>query len=352
MPTRAVALVAVIAALAMRWGPAAAEDAQAPTSPTEAGRAAAGDFGLASVQIPEGCIAGPQWRVRANILSMRLSRPNDTTLVTNFTPGGSVLLDAAEFKFSEEVGPEIAILRQINEDWSVEGRFFRIGGWSASRGPVDDFESDIQYTTPFRIGVPSPNPIVFDTTIAGMYLSELTNVELNGRRRINDFWSLLLGFRYLGLDDNLTIQQGVNFDTATFTHNIGAVNELYGFQIGADMNLWSRGRLSVEGLLKAGLYGDHATNRVHIGLTNSPLTADSNAVADSVAFVGEMSITGVYRFGEHFSLRAGYQLLWLEGVAQASDQVANSDPLAGTASVAFQGGPLYDGAFLGIEFAH
>ena len=117
------------------------------------------------------------------------------------------------------------------------------------------------------------------------------------------------------------------------------------------MNLWSRGRLSVEALLKAGVYGDHATNRVHIGLTNSAYTADSNASADSVAFAGEMSITGVYRFGEHLSLRGGFQFLWLEGVAQASDQFAVSNPLAGTAAMSFQGGPTYNGAFLGLEFA-
>jgi hypothetical protein len=178
----------------------------------------------------------------------------------------------------------------------------------------------------------------------------LTDVEINGRRKINDFWSLLMGFRYMGLDEGLTIRQGVNFDIATFSHEIGAVNDLYGFQIGGDMRIWSRGPLSIEGLFKAGIYGDHATNRVHIGLTNSAFSADSNASADSVAFVGEMSVTGVYRFSEHFALRGGYQFLWLAGVAQASDQVAASNPLAGTATVSFDGNPTYDGAFVGLEF--
>jgi hypothetical protein len=344
-------LVAVLATAGIRAGVAADGEPPVPLAASEDGVAIAQDTDCADMQVIDCCRCDPVCRVRANALWMRLSRPNDAVLVTDFTPGGVVLLNASEFKFGAECGPEIAIVRQINDDWNLEGRFFRIDGWNATRGVVDDLESDVQYATPFRIGVPSPHPIILDTTIAGSYRSELTDVEINGRRRINDFWSLLLGFRYLGLDEGLTIQQGVNFGFATFTHNIRAVNDLYGLQIGADMNIWSRGRLSIEGLVKAGVYGDHAVNRTHIGLTNSAYSADSSASADRAAFAGEMSITGVYRLGKHLSLRGGYQYLWLAGVARASDQVAVSDPLAGTAAVSFKGSPSYDGAFVGLEFA-
>ncbi|MGD0899995.1 MAG: BBP7 family outer membrane beta-barrel protein [Thermoguttaceae bacterium] len=315
-------LVAVLATAGIRAGVAADGEPPVPLAASEDGVAIAQDTDCADMQVIDCCRCDPVCRVRANALWMRLSRPNDAVLVTDFTPGGVVLLNASEFKFGAECGPEIAIVRQINDDWNLEGRFFRIDGWNAT-----------------------------DTTIAGSYRSELTDVEINGRRRINDFWSLLLGFRYLGLDEGLTIQQGVNFGFATFTHNIRAVNDLYGLQIGADMNIWSRGRLSIEGLVKAGVYGDHAVNRTHIGLTNSAYSADSSASADRAAFAGEMSITGVYRLGKHLSLRGGYQYLWLAGVARASDQVAVSDPLAGTAAVSFKGSPSYDGAFVGLEFA-
>jgi len=339
--------VALLAALSAS---AVAGEPSRPLVAAEGACAIAQDAGGAEMPAVGCCDGDPVWRIRANVVWMRLSRPNDAALATDFTPGGNVLLNASEFKFNNQCGPEIAIARQINDDWNVEGRFFRIDGWNASRGSVDALESDVQYASPFRIGVP-PSFFIYDTTIAGSYRSELTDVEINFRRQINDFWSVLLGFRYLGLDESLALQQGVNFGFATFTHDIGAVNDLYGFQIGADMNLWSCGPLSVQGLFKAGVYGDHATNRAHIGLTHSDYSADSNAAADGVAFVGEMGITGVYRFTNHLSLRGGYQLLWLEGVAQASDQVAVSNPLAGTATVSFRSSPLYDGAFLGLEFA-
>ena len=93
----------------------------------------------------------------------------------------------------------------------------------------------MQYVTPAIVGYPSPTPFIANTTISGSCHSELTDVEINGRRQINDFWSVLLGFRYLGLDEGMTIQQDFTFIYSpvggAFTHDIGAVNDLYGFQI-------------------------------------------------------------------------------------------------------------------------
>jgi hypothetical protein len=350
MKSRIWLFVVVLAALAIRAGIAAAE-LPPPFATAEDVGGVTQDTGIAAMPMADDGQLAPLWRVRTDLLCMRLSKPNDAVLATDYTPGGNVLLNASEFKFGYECGPEIAIWRQINDDWNAEGRFFRIDGWSASRDSVYALGSDVLYNNPFG------NEFL-SATIAGSYRSELTNVEINGRWQINDFWSALLGFRYVGLDEGMTILQDFGPGYVTATHSIGAVNDLYGFQIGADMNLWSRGRLSIEGLFKAGIYGDHAVNSVHIPGSSrlafvlaGPPTAsyDSSASADGVAFAGEMSITGVYRFNEHLSLRAGYQLLWLEGVAQASDQVAVSDPLNGAAAVAFQGDPHYDGAFLGLE---
>ena len=313
--------------------------------------AASDDAGQGYFEGLGNCHGEPLWRARANVIWLRPSKSNDAELVTDFTPGGASLLNATEFSSDSEIGPEVAIWRKIDDNWSVEGRFFRVDGWNGSRGVVNSVESDIQYANPFRIGVPSPDPFILDTTIAGTYRSQLTNVEVNGRRRINDFWSLLLGFRYLSLSERLTIDQGVNFGFATFTHDIRAVNDLYGFQAGGDMRLWSRGRLSIEGLFKAGVYGNCAANRTHVSLTNSTYSLDSSAADSQAAFLGEMGVTGVYRLTDCLSVRGGYQYLWLAGLAQASDQVAVSNPLDGAATVSFAGNPSYHGAFVGVEFA-
>jgi Putative beta barrel porin-7 (BBP7) len=338
--------VAVVVALGICAGVAAAGEPPAPATASEAAGAIAQDTGYAGAQAIDGWQCNPVWRVRADAMWMKLSKPNDAVLVTDWTTGGTELLNASEFKFGYEAGCEVALWRQIDDDWSLEGRFFRIDGWNAATGSVlSPYGAVVQYATPF-------GSTAFPNIVAGSYRSELSNVEINGRRQINSFWSVLAGFRYLGLDDGLTITQNIGPGLVTGTHSIRAVDDLYGFQVGADMNLWSCGRLSIEGLFKAGVYGAAAANSVHFGVTHSSLSYDSNASAHQAAFAGEMSITGVYRFSKHVSLRGGYQFLWLEGVALASDQVAVSDPLAGTAVVSFKGTPSYDGAFVGLEFAH
>ncbi len=294
----------------------------------------------------------PVWRARANALYMRLSRPNDAMLVTdNFGhgvggPRDAVLLNAAEFAFRYEPGWEVSLLRQLDADWGIEGLYFRVDAWNASREPVSAPNgSTVQYAVPI-------GNVTFPGTIAGSYRSELSNVEINGRRRLNDCWSALAGFRYLALNETgLAILQDVGPGANLATHDVRAVNDLFGFQLGMDANLWSCGPLRIEGLLKAGIYADRAANSVSVSQQIGP-PFGSNASADHPAFVGEIDLTGVYRMSKNWSLRGGYRVLWVEGVAQASDQVAVSNPVAAAASVSFKGSPFYDGAFLGLEFAH
>jgi hypothetical protein len=52
-----------------------------------------------------------------------------------------------------------------------------------------------------------------------------------------------------------------------------------------------------------------------------------------------------------WAVRAGYQVLWLEGVATASNQIAASVPVGGTARVDATGGLFYHGALVSLEFS-
>jgi hypothetical protein len=291
----------------------------------------------------------PVWRCRANMVLMRLSQPNNNELVADFLPGGIELLNAAELGCKYEFGGDVSLWRQINDVWNVEGRFLRVDGWSSTRSPTFAWGSLVEYD-PSPPGFKSPYEYI-SAAVGASYRAELNSFEVNGRRRINDFWSLLLGFRYLGINDNLQIVQDVGPGYRTWTHNVRALNDLFGFQAGADMALLSRGNLSFEGLFKAGVYGNAGANSVDITAPQTHLTYHTNASTTQAAFVGELGITAVYRFNRNLSVRGGYQFLWLEGIAQAPDQVTVSNPLAGTASVSLRGTPSYDGAFVGLEYA-
>ena len=81
---------------------------------------------------------------------------------------------------------------------------------------------------------------------------------------------MLAGFRWINLGENLTgtlnpttfpwEQSYWNFWNTTTTNN------LYGFQIGADGKLWERGRFSIDGLVKAGIFDNNAEQTTEVSV--------------------------------------------------------------------------------------
>jgi hypothetical protein len=256
-------------------------------------------------------------------------------------------MNANEFDLGTSAGWDISLMRRhvLGTEWGVEGVYFAVDSWDAARGVVNSpAGAVVQFQTPL-------GNTAFPADVSGYYGSALHNVEMNLRRDLGCWGQFLVGFRYMDLRENgLTIVQDILDDPVNHaTYGIEARNHLAGFQIGVDGHLWSRGRFTVDGLLKAGIYDNDASNGVLITEDVGPGYA-SAAHDNHTAFVGDLALTGVYDLNDCWSVRAGYQLLWMEGVALASDQVAASDPSGGTASVATNGSPFYHGAFVGLEF--
>ena len=70
------------------------------------------------------------------------------------------------------------------------------------------------------------------------------------------------------------------------------------------------------------------------------------------AFVGEVGVTGVYDITERISLRAGYAIFWLGGLALAPEQygvnqLCQEDPIRGATDTA--GSVVVQGLSLGLE---
>ena len=89
------------------------------------------------------------------------------------------------------------------------------------------------------------------------YDTKLYNSELNVRWNLYNRLTLLAGFRWVQLSENL---QGSLVPLEGFKPfwNTSTTNNLYGLQIGANGKIWERGRFSINGLIKAGAYVNHA----------------------------------------------------------------------------------------------
>jgi hypothetical protein len=248
------------------------------------------------------------------------------------------LLDSADLGLGMAAGVDVALLTAIGQSNELELRFFGIDGWNTSQTASDPGGVWFQ-----GFGVVAPAVVQAERLD---YDSRLYNFEVNLRPRVVDGVLLLVGFRTLQLHEQFTASRvdpgPESIDIATRTNNF-----LYGFQVGlVPYFSGADSPLRLEGTLKAGVYGNHALQG-----TSSPLLAESvSAVQNRASFVGEIGVAVDYRFCQFLAARAGYELLWLYGVALAPDQGRSTDLLAPSATVNGSATSFYQGATVSLEF--
>jgi hypothetical protein len=197
--------------------------------------------------------------------------------------------------------------------------------------------------------------------------SQLQSAEMSYRR----YWvgfiprisgTLLAGFRYTKLkEDFLFATSG----EAALDYNVRADNDLAGFQTGGDVwiGLLQGLRIGAEG--KAGIYNNRYT--VHNTITTIPplsvppaplVPPELNERFDDneVAFISEASVDIVADILPSWSIRAGYEILFLNSIVLAGENFNTASPygLPGQAPripfVAEQGNQFYHGGHVGVEF--
>lgn len=232
----------------------------------------------------------------------------------------------------------------LDTEWGIESQYFRVEGWDSEVGVIGCPQGvSIPFVTPYHPNVPS--------LLAAGYESELQNVEINLRRPLFDRLNFLVGVRYLELkEEGLAMAISIGPGNYVVGFGIGGQSRLFGAQVGADGCVWHKGRFELGYMVKAGIYNNDAENVAFMTLFLTPTGDASKASKSHVAFVGETGIQGVCHLTQGLAIRAGYQLLWVEGVALASDQVSVSDPHYHTATVDTTGSVFYHGAFAGLEF--
>jgi hypothetical protein len=300
------------------------------------------DMGAASLigdEAPCGdchCCCPPLWTAQAGAII--LSRSSRSALLLEDTVTGDPLLDASDFSSPWAAGVEFAIRRQLDDCRALEVRFFEVDGLNADEtvttSPIWNFPTNPPL---FGLGV---------ATIDASYATRLYSTEINLRRASSDWLTWLVGFRWVELYEDLAFDAdfGGNAALVEFT----TANRLYGGQVGADAVLWDNGSaLRVDGIFKAGLFGNAGSQDFGVTQAIGPAFTSEDSQGQ-VAFLGEIDFVGVYQWTDNIALRGGYQLLWLEGIATAPDQVAALD-IINASGIDTTGSAFYHGALLGVE---
>jgi hypothetical protein len=290
----------------------------------------------------EGCDfeCGPRWTVTADALILERRDPSGSVLVFN-TAAPAQDLNASDFDFPFQGRVDLSLARHFAGNNALEVRYFGLDGWNAAAATATTAGDLLQ------VNAALPVLTFAGTAIDATNSSDLHNVELNAQHRFGERLAVLGGFRYAELDE----QFGIDLADAPipFSYDTRTRNRLWGGQIGADLVLWDRGGpVTVEGVGKAGIYANAAAHDSRYSTGVFAPTAGGQRTA--TAFIGELGVTGLCQLTERLSFRGGYRLLWIDGVALATDQVAVSDFLAQTGLDA-SGDAFYHGVFLGLEYA-
>lgn len=160
------------------------------------------------------------------------------------------------------------------------------------------------------------------------------------------------GFRYLNLNEQLNIsaQRTVAGALEEGAYNVRTANHLYGGQLGASFRR-SQGRFGWDATGFGGIFSNQARQTQSVtDFPNFPLRPPVSTSAAGLAFVGGINLSGLYALTDVWNLRAGYNVLWIEGLALAPDQLDfNFAAAAGGNQLNNSGGMFLHGFNVGLE---
>lgn len=247
------------------------------------------------------------------------------------------------------VGQRYLLGRQLSACSAIELSYFGIISWDSDEKASSNNNLDI----PPDLVVPATD---FDNAdrMRVSNRSWVHNAEVNWVHTVSGTpWagtSLLYGFRYLHFGDSLNIKSTDNDGTIS-DYNIRSRNNLYGGQIGL-RTARRHQRWGWDATGKAGVYGNDARQDQFVGDNgNATVLRDTSTSQGAVAFVGDLNASLIYQLNRRWALRGGYNLMWIEGVSLAGNQLDfsfNSD--SGT-QVSTSGGVFMHGASVGLQAA-
>jgi hypothetical protein len=272
---------------------------------------------------------------------------NDDIPLVNDT-AGIELLNADDVNLGIAPGLE-ARLGGRYRMFGAEVRYIGMHEWSQSDDAFSANGAWVQYLIPVGNGLPALVDVDYD--------SYLHNIEFNLRWWPFDRLSVLAGFRYLMINEELTIEDNVGpgLNMAIFEHKTD--NTLLGGQVGVEgvivsFNnvLFEGDAINLGGSVKVGYFNNQIKTDISITQSVVPGTgvfADDSD--DQGTFLVEGGATIGYNITPNIAVQLRYQLMWIENVALAPEQVPASEPWASGMVSTETEGVFYHGPWLGIN---
>lgn len=319
------------------------------------------------------CPPEPRWLFRGGAVFLNRSDAFNQPLIALPSAGQlqgeeqPVQFAAGDFQFDLQAGPEIDLMFLSPRGWQAQLRYFGVASWNAD---LDLTEATTSHVGRLLFDGAGQSVLVENPRLD--YNSDLHSTELNFRRPVNPWMTTIFGFRWIEMEEwyGAAATERPPSDTAIRPSYLDyeTTSRMYGVQLGADIRILDRGKpFRLDSSFTAGLYLSESDLRA----TRESFTVDSvdgdieisdisyRSLSDEdghVSFHSEMKLGASWQVGRHLALRGGWQLLWIEGVALAPEQLATTalgdsrvEGSPAAADVDTDGGAFYHGPYLTIE---
>jgi hypothetical protein len=333
-------------------------------------------LGICGPYADGGCAAVRWFDVAADYMYLRRDDPGRNLALTSQGINGPIVLQTNDLDFDEAAGFRFIGCLQVGPGSNVEFAYFgtfhhqdsafvRRSGSNDLFSVFSDFGLD-----PFN-GFQETDRSDYQQID---YTSTFDSFEINFRQR----WmapncryqgSWVCGVRHFILDEKFryftsSSANGIVDINGQFVRpaqarfDVDTTNNLTGFQLGADMWLCILPGLRLGAEAKAGVYGNHMNANTTAGVNTGAPTFIERISINDVSFVGQADLTATWRVNYNWTARAGYQFLYVDGVALATENfnivppaITNpAPPLARVPTINDNGNVFYHGWFAGLEF--
>jgi hypothetical protein len=312
-----------------------------------------GGHGGTADPCPDVCLTDtccPTWEAQVDALFLWQGNiPSRPLYVESGT--GATALDANQLYAPAAIAPRYSLTYHRDECRAIEVNYFQVWGFNAQQmvGPQIDGNGDGIYSANNLVG-PGYDRVA---TARATSSANIQSLEVNLRQTDGGMIEWISGFRWLEWGQNLnitdeTVEGGVI--SGEDLVDVNTLNNLYGWQWGADMMLWNAGRwLRVNGIAKAGVYYNHQASQNTFYTDYFEPDVNASSANDTVSFVGETGVNCSLALTNWLSWRAGYTFFWLGGMATPSRQLGLTDIDTGATSVNTNGTVMLHGVNTGLE---
>lgn len=286
----------------------------------------------------------------------------DVSRTVNFTSDGilgPIVLSSSDLEFNEGHGFRASAALQLRAGLSLEGSYLGTFNWDTAASVTSPDDNLFSAFSDFGF-----NPFNgFDDTDGAAfhsiaYSSAIDTVEMNLRRR----WvgpncrlqgSTMVGVRYFQMEEEFLHVTDSPARNGHMDYFVAADNYMTGFQIGGDLWATVVPGVLVGGELKAGLFGNRVRQATTITANSIAEPVQEQVEARTVGFVGEANVAFIWRINQNWTARAGYEFLFVDGVALAIENFNDGPPFVAGQRTPFlnhNGNVFYHGFTVGLEW--